>query len=230
MADAVSNHRPTAEPIPLLDALHSTPSRRYLSSEPIPQDVLWELLDAAVRGPSGGNRQGWGWVVVTDPQVKAQIAVWYLEGWQAAYGVRRDELLAAEPGADGMSPASFRAGDYLAEHIGEAPVWVFPVLRGAADSDNPRLGSSIYGAVQNLLLAARTYGIGGVLTSLYLGHEAEVRELLELPPDAATMGLVPLGYPARGRWAQPRRLPVEDVVHWERWGTRRERAEQDRPA
>jgi nitroreductase len=76
---------------------------------------------------------------------------------------------------------------------------------------------------ENLLLAARPRGIGGVLTSFYLGHEDEVRELLGLPADAATMALVPLGYPVRGRWAQPRRRPVEDVVHWERWGTLRDR-------
>src|SRR6185312_1892922 len=100
----------------------------------------------------------------------------------------------------------------------EAPVWVFPVLLGAAGSADKRLGASIYGAVQQLLLAARAHGIGGVLTSFHLGHEQEVDELLGLPPDAATMGLVPLGYPARGRWAQPRRRPVEDVVHWGRWG------------
>lgn len=212
-----------ADDLPLLDALQSTPSRRYLSDRPIPEDVLWEILDAAVRGPSGGNRQAWGWVVVTDPQVKAQIAVWYREGWEAAYGVRREEILAAEPGPDGLSPASFRATEHLADHIADAPVWIFPVLRDAADSDNPRLGSSIYGAVQNLLLAARAHGIGGVLTSFYLGHEAEVRELLGLPADAATMALVPLGYPERGRWAQPRRRPVADVVHWGRWDAHRGR-------
>ncbi|HVV21368.1 MAG TPA: nitroreductase family protein, partial [Pseudonocardiaceae bacterium] len=69
------------EPISVLEALHSTPSRRYLSSTPIPDQVIWAILDAAVRGPSGGNAQGWGWVVVTDPDVKKQIASWYREGW-----------------------------------------------------------------------------------------------------------------------------------------------------
>ena len=211
---------PTIEPdpIPLMEALQSTPSRRFLSAEPIPDEIIWAILDAAVRGPTGGNRQGWGWVVVTDPEIKNQIAPFYREGWEAAYGHRRDEILAAAPAAAGMTRRSFLAAEYLAEHIQEAPVWVFPVLRHAADSTNPRLGSSIYGAVQQLILAARAYGIGTTLTSLYLGHEAEVRELLGLPPDAATMALLPLGYPARGRWAQPKRQPIEQVVHWNRWG------------
>lgn len=205
------------ESVDLIAALHSTPSRRYLSDEPIPESVIWAILDAAVRGPSGGNRQGWGWVVVTDPQVKATIAGFYREGWQQAYGNRREEILAGD-GSDGLSKASFLAAEHLAEHLQEAPVWVFPVLRHAAGSTNPRLGSSIYGAVQQLILAARAYGIGATLTSLYLGHEEEVRELLGLPADASTMALLPLGYPVRGRWSEPKRQPLEGVVHWGRWG------------
>ena len=98
-----------------------------------------------------------------------------------------------------------------------------PTIRAHVTS--PRVGSSIYGAVQQLCLAARAYGIGTSLTTLYGGHEEELRELLGLPSDALTMALIPLGYPARGRWAQPRRLPVEDVVHWDHWGATRSRPE-----
>ena len=60
---------PAAESLPVLDALHSTPARRYLSAEPVPDEVVWAVLDAAIRGPSGGNVQGWGWVVVTDAAI-----------------------------------------------------------------------------------------------------------------------------------------------------------------
>jgi nitroreductase len=207
-----------------LEALHSTPARRYLSDRPIPDEVLWAVLDAAVRGPSGGNRQPWGWVVVTDPEVKREVAVWYREGWQEAYGVRREEVLSAAPSDTGLSPATYRAVEHLADHVEEAPVWVFPVLRNAAGSTNPRLGASIYGAVQQLQLAARAHGIGSTLTLFHAGHEAELAALIGLPDDALTMALVPLGYPERGRWSQPRRQPLEQVVHWERWGSTRPRA------
>lgn len=210
---------PEPEPIPLLEALHSTPSRRYLSDEPIADDVIRAILDAAVRGPSGGNRQTWAWVVVTDPEIKKPIADWYREGWQKAYGSRRDEILAADAGPAALSRRSFLAAEHLAEHLAEAPVWIFPVLRNAAGSTNPRLGASIYGAVQQLILAARAYGIGATLTTLYMGHEADVRALLGLPDDALTMALLPLGYPAKGRWAQPRRRPLDEVVHWNHWDT-----------
>jgi nitroreductase len=213
------------EDVPVLQALHSTPARRYLSAEPVPDEVIWAILDAAVRGPSGGNRQAWGWVVVTDPAIKAQVAQWYREGWEQAYGRHREQILAAPtvPGTGGLSRPSFLAAEHLAGHLEEAPAWIIPVLRHAAGVTNPRLGASIYGAVQQLMLAARAYGVGTTLTTLYAGHEDELRELLGLPDDALTMALVPLGYPARGRWAQPRRRPVQDVVHWNHWGTSRSR-------
>lgn len=219
MAD-VTDHDPVLRPapIPILEALHSTPSRRYLSSRPIPGEVIRAVLDAAVRGPSGGNRQTWAWVVVTDRAVKSQIAEWYRAAWQSAYGTRRDELLNAAPGDTGLSPAAYRAAEHLAQHLEDAPAWVVPVLRNAAGSDNPRLGASIYGAVQNLQLAARAYGIGSTLTTFHVGHEDGVRKLLGLPDDALTMALVPLGYPERGRWAEPRRRPLDEVVHWNAWG------------
>ena len=214
---------PSDRPLLLQDALHSTPSRRFLADTPIPDHVLWDILDSAVRGPTGGNRQAWGWLVVRDPEVKRPIAEWYREAWFEAYGKRRDEILAAPAADTGLSARSFLATEHLAAHIEEAPVWVFPVLRNAADSTNPRLGASIYGAVQQLTLAARAHGIGTTLTTFHTGHEAEVAALLGLPDDALTMALLPLGYPVSGSWAQPKRQPVESVVHWERWGAQRQR-------
>lgn len=91
---------------------------------------------------------------------------------------------------------------------------------GAAERgglDGPRLGASIYGAVQNLVLAARAHGIGTTLTTFHTVRETDVATLLGLPDDALTMGLVPLGYPARGRWSEPRRRPLAEVVHRDRW-------------
>ena len=75
------------------------------------------------------------------------------------------------------------------------------------------------------MLAARAHGIGATLTSLYAGHEDEVKALLGLPDDANTMGLIPLGYPARGRWAEPKRQPVQEVTHWDRWGEHHARSD-----
>jgi nitroreductase len=157
--------------------------------------------------------------VVTDPAIKQQVAGWYREGWSKAYGHRPEQLLAAAPPAcAGLSRRSFIDAERLAQHIEQAPVLIFPVLRNGAGASDPRLGASIYGAVQQLILAARALGVGTSLTLLDAGHEDGPRGLLGLPDDTLTMGLLPLGYPARGRWAQPERRPVEEVVHWNRWG------------
>ena len=223
MSPSPTEESADAQALSAVEALHSTPSRRYLAPDPIPEDVLWAILDAAIRGPSGGNQQQWGWVVVTDQAVKERVAGWYRKNWDSAYGQHRDRILAGD-GSSGMSPRGFLGAEHLAHHLEDAPVWVFAVLRNAADATNPRIGSSIYGAVQQLCLAARAYGIGTSLTTLYGGHEDELRELLGLPADALTMALIPMGYPARGRWAEPKRRPVEEVVHWNRWG-----ATHDRP-
>jgi nitroreductase len=222
MSPSPTGESADGQSLSVLEALHSTPSRRYLAPDPIPEDVLWAILDAAIRGPSGGNRQQWGWVVVTDQAVKERVAGWYRANWDSAYGQYRDRILAGD-GSSGMSPRGFLGAEHLAHHLEEAPVWVFAVLRNAADATNPRVGSSIYGAVQQLCLAARAYGVGTSLTTLYGGHEDELRELLGLPDDALSMALIPMGYPAQGRWAEPKRRPVDEVVHWNRWGATHER-------
>ena len=201
MSPSPTGESADGQSLSVLEALHSTPSRRYLAPDPIPEDVLWAILDAAIRGPSGGNRQQWGWVVVTDPAVKEQVAGWYRANWDSAYGQYRDRILAGD-GSSGMSPRGFLGAEHLAHHLEEAPVWVFAVLRNAADATNPRVGSSIYGAVQQLCLAARAYGVGTSLTTLYGGHEDELRELLGLPDDALSMALIPMGYPAQGRFKE----------------------------
>ncbi|MEU8240772.1 nitroreductase family protein [Actinoplanes missouriensis] len=206
----------TPEDLPLLTALHSTPARRFLSTEPISDDVIRAILDAAIRGPSAGNGQFWTWIVVREEATKRQIAAWYREGWERHYGSRRDEILNAPDGGP-MSKASFLAAEHLANHIEEAPVWIFPVLLGAGKSTNPRLGSSIYGAVQHLILAARAYGIGATLTTLHISHEEDVRAALGLPDDALTMALIPLGFPSKGRWSEPKRRPLDEVVHFEKF-------------
>src|ERR1700761_1663024 len=97
--DPASGERRGEQSLTVLEALHSTPARRYLSAEPVPDDVLWAILDAAIRGPSGGNSQHWGWVVVTDQEVKDRVAAWYRDNWEAAYGSRREAILNAPPTA-----------------------------------------------------------------------------------------------------------------------------------
>ena len=207
----------------VLEALHSTPARRYLSTKEIPDRIIWDLLDAAIRAPSGGNSQEWNWIVLKDQEKKDQISEWYREGWQLAYGIRRQAIMDQSDSSDTLGPRNYLSAEYLANHIHEAPIWIIGTLRNTSNSGNPRAGSSIYGAIQNLMLAARAYGIGSTLTTLYAGHEEDVKHLLGIPDDAMTMALIPLGYPKKGKWSQPKRQTVEEVTHWDFWGNAKKR-------
>src|ERR1700676_4045272 len=99
MSSSPTGEPAAGQPLSVLEALHSTPARRYLAPDPIPDEVLWAILDAAIRGPSGGNTQAWGWVVLTDQDIKERVAGWYRENWEAAYGRRRDSILAGDAGS-----------------------------------------------------------------------------------------------------------------------------------
>ena len=225
------------EPLDVLEAIHTTRAQRYLKPDPIPEDVLWQILDAAIRGPTGGNQQGWGWVVIRDPAIKQEISKIYAERLLAAYGYERvsDEELGTaritrggvEEGEVGIDARNRRGVVHLAEHYAEVPVIVAPVMQTAARmSDNTRragagLAGSIYGALQNLMLAARAFDIGSVMTWT-LDEDSGINDLLGLPENAFVMALLPLGYLERGRFSQARRRPVGEVVHWDRWGEQRD--------
>src|SRR5207237_512741 len=141
--------------------------------------------------------------------------------------------ITSEPGWDEVVSPRYRAGEpasgtsgelfsrmldaaqYLADHIHEAPVWIIPCMQSA----NPTrtAGSSIYPAVQNMLLAARALGLGATLTTLYLNFEKDVEAALGLPPDVHSYALIPIGYPI-GRFGPVRRVPLTDVTYGDRWG------------
>src|SRR5689334_25438169 len=107
------------------------------------------------------------------------------------------------------------AAEHLANHIHEAPVWIVPCLEGGTPTRTS--GSSIYPAVQNILLAARALGLGATLTTLYLQFEKEAEAALGLPPDVHSYALLPIDYPL-GRFGPVRRVPLSDVVFGDQWG------------
>ena len=234
---------PDREPLDVLDAIHTTRAQRFLKPDPIPEDVIWEILDAAIRGPTGGNQQGWGWVVIRDQATKDAIAKVYSERLLSSYGYERvsdEELGTARitrggiaEGEIGIDARNRRGVVHLAEHFAEVPVIIAPVMQTAARmSDNTRrsgagLAGSIYGAVQNLMLAARAFDIGTVMTWT-LDEDSGVNELLGLPENAFVMALIPLGYLEKGRFSQARRRPLGEVVHWDRWGDQRDAPESGR--
>ena len=212
--------------IGLYEAMSTLRAVRRLRPDPVPDDVLRRVLEAATFAPSGGNRQAWRIIVVRDPATKARLGALYAEGWQpyAANVERGLAQLPAEAAAKGRR--TIAAGTHLSEHFTDTPVVLVvcfdPTGLAVTDADLGRVsvvgGGSIYPAVQNLLLACRAEGLGCVLTTLLCTREPEVKALLGIPDDWGTAATIPVGYPV-GRGHGPiSRRPVEEMVFGDRFG------------
>jgi nitroreductase len=199
----------------LFEIIRSTRSMRRLKRDPVPSELIRKILEAGTCAPSGGNMQRWRFLVIRDAEIKRTVGAYYKRAWDEQVAPR---YRSGEP-APGMNRDRFLrlldAAEYLAAHIHEAPVWIVPCLEGGTPTRTS--GSSIYPAVQNILLAARALGLGATLTTLYLSFEKEVSAALGLPPDVHSYALLPIGYPI-GRFGPVRRVPLADVVFENRWG------------
>jgi nitroreductase len=217
--------------IGLFEAIYSARAIRRLKPDPIPDDVITKVLDAAIRAPSGSNAQSWVFIVVKDPEKRKQLGAIYQK--TSSILVKMYEGAKAPPH---MDPAKYerwwQSVLYLFDHMGEAPILIVPCLKqtvfagiaGLPDDVKKRMagagrlaGSSIYPAVQNLTLACRAFGLGTVLTTIHAFYEDEVSEILNLPPDVQSYALMPVGYP-RGKHGPISRKPVSEVACLDSYG------------
>jgi nitroreductase len=203
----------------VIEAIKTTGACRRFRPDPVPDDVLERLFDAARHGPQGGNRQPVRYIVVRDPELKKPMADWYLQHWNGVLEmVARGEYRA---GSRVLSSAT-----HMAEHFAEIPVLVVvcavlgDLTRTDANRDRPGVvaGASIYPSVQNLMLAARNEGLGTTLTTLLCAFEPQVKELLGIPPELITAATIALGYPERPLPKKLSRAPVSSIVFSERYG------------
>jgi nitroreductase len=204
----------------LFDAIYTQRAIRRWKPDPVPPELTRRVIEAATKAPSGSNQQPWRFVVVTDAGKRAAIST-ALQTWLQSDSATRDYF---ERGAKSDDPSvrKMLSGALgLAENLAQAPVFVFPCLYGGQRSDRLLTGSSIYPAVQNLLLAARGLGLGTVLTTFQAWIDETVRTELALPEDARPVALIPLGYPD-ANFGPTRRKPVEEVLYWETWGATRD--------
>ncbi|HEY3141285.1 MAG TPA: nitroreductase family protein [Acidimicrobiales bacterium] len=215
----------------LIDALRSTGAVREFLPDPIDDEVVWRILDTARFAPSGGNRQGWRVVLVKDQAIRRRLRDLYLDGWyeylsMASAGLtpwaphtdRETESLALAQAPALAEHAATQPGGF-AEHLDDVPVLlaVFADLRALAaiDRDFDRYtfagGASVYPFTWSVLLAARTQGLAGVITTMPIRREPEVKELLGAPDELALAAVIALGRPVR----QPKRLrrgPVDSFA------------------
>lgn len=207
----------------LQDVVRRSGTCRYFKPDPVSDEDLRTLFEAARFAPQGGNRQPVRWVVVRDTAAKRRLRDWYLEPWKRymagveAGTIRVDGEKARRSVAD---------ADHMAEHLHEVPVLLVvcavmaDITTPDAELDRPGIvgGASVYPAVQNLLLTAREIGLGAAMTTLLCAYEAQIQELLGLPDGVAVAGTIALGWPERPLHRKLTRRPIDEVVFAERYG------------
>lgn len=213
---------PTADD--LYSFLSTTRSIRRISDAPVSDEVLTRILQAAVWAPSGGNRQPWRIIAVRDRALKEAIGRLYAAEWAIYVEHNVSKFSGQPPEVIAQVREAYSGGTRLAENLADVPVIAMFVHDPAAlyvtDTDLGRHpvvgGASLYPAVQNLLLAARAEGLGGVLTTLVCGKEKELRDILRFPVGWGVHAMVPLGHP-KGNHGPLTRSPVQEMTFIDQW-------------
>lgn len=212
--------------IGVYEAMSTLRAVRRLRPDPVPEDVLRRVLEAATWAPTGGNVQPWRVVVVRDSAKKRALGTLYAARWAAYSAQHVAQLQGAPEEVKARTERMLGAGDYLAQHFGETPaVLIFcfnPKLMAITDAKQDRIsvvgGASIYTAVENALLACRAEGLGCVITTLLCETEPEVCDLLGIPEPWGTAAAVPIGYPVLRGHGPISRRPVEKLAFADTWG------------
>ena len=211
----------------LQEAMRCAPTSRRFTDEPIAREAIVRALDAARFAPSGGNRQGWRVVVVTEPGTRAALRDLYLPHWRAYMELTGGaEMLAHPEQAEPRRLRMVQRANEYAESLAEVPVHLVLGVRLAdlavTDEGLARTsivgGASIYPFAQNLLLALRDEGLGASMTTLLVPAEQEVRELLGIPGDIALAAHIGAGHRADPWPKSLARRPVEEFAFAERFG------------
>jgi len=192
----------------LFEVVHRQRACRSFSDDPVDDQTVERVLDAATFAPSAENRQPWVFVVVRDDDRRSAIGALTRRAWEG--GGRAHSEARLSPGLLADVETGARGG------VAGAPVLVV-VCGDTRLGDRRVLEASIFPAIQNLLLAATALGLGSSLTTLPLVFGDDLASIVELPPEVLAMAVIPLGWPARPLSA-PRRLPVSEKAHRDTFG------------
>jgi len=206
------------------DALLSTTRavRKRLDLErPVPAEVINECLDLSQQAPTGSNRQGWAWVVVTDKEKRAALGYMYHRGAMAYLNQPKEDASKMDDG--GQTSRVIDSALYLADKMRDVPVLVIACINVGAMAEHPPrtawagVMGSIMPAVWSFQLALRARGLGSVLTTLHLAHEKEAAELLGIPDEFMQVALLPVAYTKGTDFKTAKRPPISEITHWEQW-------------
>lgn len=197
------------ESVGLFEALYSTRALRRFTDNPVSDEDLYQVIDAAIRAPAGGNMQIWHFLIVRDEAKRQAIGEMYWQTW-TEYGKQYVD----DPSNIDKLPRQMRmvvrSTDDLARNIAKVPVHLF--VCGPEQA-----GGSLYPAMQNVLLACRGLGLGSVITSFHSGHMDKLRPLLKIPEGQTAHALLPIGWPS-DKIGPVNRRPVRKAASIDTWG------------
>jgi len=199
------------EDVPLLEGIRSARAIRRLRPDPVPPELIRKVCEAGTFAPSGGNRQPWIFVAVTEPERRAFVAERYRRAFHDYIAPALEA--ARDPDFPEERRRNIRAALHLADHFHEAPVHLF--VAGRTRRGQPQL-QALFPAIQNVLLACRAVGLGASLTTVHRSFGEEIDAWLGLPEHSPSCALLPIGWP-RGRYGRPPRRSVDSCLYWERY-------------
>ena len=217
-----------------MSTLHLTPDelltttravrKRLDLARPVEREVLEACLAIAQQAPTGSNRQGWHFIVVTDPARRVGLADCYRRGWQRYYyaGGGAAAIKTGDPRRDTVQRRVSDSSAYLAQHMADVPVLVVPCIAGRTDglpaAAQAGTWGSILPAVWSFMLAARARGLGTVWTTAQGPLERELADTLGVPYEEVMLAaFIPLAFTIGTDFKPAHRVPREQVLHWERW-------------
>ncbi len=209
------------EEMGIFEVMYNCRAMRRVKPDPVPEELLVKLIDAANQAPSGSNAQNGRWLVVRDPDQKAKLAELNHRAVQA-YAGAASARPAALPHQDADARARMLAAvQWQAEHWAEIPAHVVACLEMGGPvresfSAGAGAGGSIWPGVQNLLLAARALGLAATPTTLGLMDRPAAKQVLGLPDHIEPFCIIPVGYPT-GKFGPVTRRPVNEIMRWDRW-------------
>lgn len=195
--------------------------RKRLDFErPVGRDVIMDCIRLSQQAPTGSNKQGWRWVIVTDPTKRKALADLYRS---AAGSYLTDSGSKAAAAGAQQDARVYDSAQYLAENLEKAPVLAIPCIKvDHLPPDPPRrvwpgLMGSIMPAVWSFQLALRARGLGSTLTTIHLGKAEEAAALLGIPDGVMQTALLPVAYTKGTDFKPAKRPPAEEIVHWDAW-------------
>ncbi len=210
----------------LLTTTHSVRKRLDLT-RPVEPEVIERCIEIALHAPTGGNRQGWHFVVVTDAARRARIAGYYRQSWYEYDRGRAARMGARASNTEYVAQVG-RVRDsaqYLADHMGDVPVLVIPCIEGRPADPSPAAQAGLYGSILpaawSFMLALRARGLGAAWTTLHLPFEKEVAALLGIPDHVTQAAMLPVAYFTGSDFKPAKRLPAKAITYWNQWGAAR---------